>query len=384
MAQVKTEIDTATPVRPRSIRLTPAWMFALTVVMPTLAVVGYLLFFAAPQYRSEAQFVVRGMQPEPASPSGLGQLLGVVPGLSGSQKEAQSIREYLLSRDAIAALKVQRIDIAAIYSRGSADYISRLRPARPTAEKLLDYYRDRVGILYSAEDNITRISVTAFSPADARRINAALIALGEQRVNLLNERAIDAGSTLALTDLSAAESELQKVQADLTRYRDLTGDIDPVRNSESAQKQAGEQEAVLARERALRNDMARYLDASSPQMIAMRSRVAELERSLAATTAKLTGNPKALAQRLSRFEELKLKREFAAKRYDTARIALENARVQAAKQRLFLVSLVKPGLPERPVAPRPWRSGLTAFMALAMAFGIIWLLLSGIREHRAG
>lgn len=384
MLQKTTEIETEKLAPRKPLRLSAPLLFLLSVVLPTVMIIGYLLIFATPQYRSEAQFVVRGMQPEPSAPSGLGQLLGVAPGLSGTQKEAQSIREYLLSRDAIAALKARKIDVAAHYGQHNADYFSRLRPVRPPAEKLLEYYRDRVGILYNVEDNITRISVTAFSPADAQRINAALIALGEDRVNLLNERAIAAGTELAATDMAAAESELQNVQTDLTRYRDLTGDIDPARNSEGAQKQASEQEAVLARERALLNDMARYLDRSSPQMIAMRSRVTELERSLSATEARLTGNPKALAQRLARFEELKLKQEFAAKRYDAARITLENARTQAAKQRLFLVSLVKPGLPERPVAPRPWRTGLTVFMALAMAFGILWLLISGIREHRAG
>jgi capsular polysaccharide transport system permease protein len=383
MLQVTSEIESAIRTRPGLPRLRPLPLFFTFVVLPTLIVIGYLLLFASPQYRSEAQFVVRGMQAEPLAPSGLGQMLGMAPGLSGSQKEAQAIREYLLSRDAIDALHSRKIDVATLYGRTGADYFSRLRPARPTAEKLVDYYRQRVSIAYSTEDNITRIAVTAFSPKDAQRINVALIALGEERINLLNDRAIEAGTTLAADDMMVAEDDLQKVQSNLTKYRDLTGSIDPVRKSESEQKQASEQDAILARERALLRDMARYLDASSPQMIAMRSRVVELERSLANTETKLTGSPKALTQKLARFEELKLKQELATKRYDAARMALENARTQAAKQRLFLVSLVKPGLPERAVAPRPWRTGLTVFMALAVAFAILWLLISGIREHSA-
>lgn len=384
MLQQTRDSQIARLARLRWVRPGPWPLFAALVVAPTLIVLLYLLVFASPQYRSEAQFIVRGMQPEPAATGGLGQLLGVGAGLGGSQKEAQSVREYLLSADAIAALKARKIDVAALYARSDADFFARLRPANPQAERLLDYYRGKVVVSYSPDDNITRVTATAFSPADAQRIAAALIEMGEEQVNRLNDRANEAGTEVANEELAKAENELAEVQAELTGFRDITADIDPTRSSEGAQKQIAEQESALAQERALLNDMARYLDRNSPQMIAMRSRVAELERALGSTKARLTGTPKALAKRLARYEELKLRQSFAAKRYDAARVGVETAQAQAAKQRLFLVQLVKPGRPERPVAPRPWRTSLTLFMALAAAFGILWLLIAGIREHQAG
>ena len=368
----------------RGSMLSPLRLFLLLVIAPTLLVLFYLLAFASPQYRSESQFVVRGMQTEPASTGGLGQLLGMGPGLSGAQKEAQAIKEYLLSADALAALKAKKIDIASLYTGASADYFSRLRSGRPQAEELLEYYRSKVIIGYSPDDSITRVAVTAFSPSDAQRLATALIAMGEERVNTLNERAIEAGTSVANNELLQAEKELSEIQAELTNFRDMTGDIDPARNSEGAQQQIAEQKAELSRERALLADMARYLDRSAPQMIAMRSRVAELERALVATKGQLTGTPKALAKRLARYEDMKLRQGFAAKRYDAARIGVENAQAQAAKQRLFLVLLVKPSKPERPVAPRPWRTALAVFLALAAAFGILWLIIAGVREHQAG
>lgn len=373
--------DSAAPMLPKA---TPARLFALLVVLPSLLVLFYLLAFASPQYRSEAQFVVRGMQPEPAATSGLGQLLGMGTGLSGTQKEAQTVREYLLSADAIAALKAQKIDVAAIYSQPDVDFFSRLRPGRPQAERLVEYYRDKVSVSYSPDDGITRVDVTAFSPQDAKRIATALIAMGETQVNRLNQRAIEAGTEVAGKELAEAETELASIQAEMTGFRDLTGDIDPARNSEGAQRQIAEQEAALAGERALLADMARYLDGSAPQIIAMRSRVQEMQRSLDATRSKLTGAPATLAKRLARYEELKLRQGFTAKRYDAARIGVESAQAQAAKQRLFLVQIVQPSQPERPVAPRPWRTSFVFFLALAAAFGVISLLVAGVREHQAG
>lgn len=362
---------------------TPARLFSVLVVLPTMLVLAYLLLFASAQYRSEAQFVVRGMQPEPAAVGGLGQLLGVGTGLSGTQKEAQSIREYLMSADAIAALRAQKIDIRAVYGRPDADYFSRLPPNAP-AEKLLEYYRDKVTVGFDPDNGLTRVTVTAFSPKDAQRIAAALIEMGEAQVNRLNRRVIEAGTAVAGEQLAEAEAELAGIQAELTGFRDITGDIDPERNSEGAQKQIAEQESLLAREQALLADMGRYLDGSAPQMIAMRSRVREMERSLGATRARLTGAPGTLAKRLARYEQLRLRQGFAAKRYDAARAGVENAQAQAAKQRLFLVQVVKPGKPERPVAPRPLQTSLAVFLGLAAAFAIMWLLIAGVREHQAG
>lgn len=386
MLQQTTSVDDATIEgrRPALTWLTPGRLFALFVVSPTLLLFLYLLVFASPQYRSEAQFVVRGMQPEPAATGGLGQLLGMGAGLSGTQKEAQSIREYLLSADAIAALKARKIDIVAIYGRSDRDFFSRLRPPRPPAETLLEYYRDKVTVSYNQDDGITRIAVTAFAPEDARRIATALIAMGEAQVNRLNDRAIEAGTAIASEELADAERELASIQSEMTGFRDLTGEIDPARRSEGAQQQIAAQEAALAAERAVLADMARYLDASAPQMVAMRSRVQEMQRALDAGRSKLTGGAATLAKRLARYEELKLRQGFTAKRYDAARVGVETAQAQAAKQRLFLVQLVSPSKPERPVAPRPFRSAFVLFVALAAAFGIIWLLVAGVREHQAG
>src|SRR5688572_26716973 len=116
--------------------------FLLMTALPSLLVAFYLFVIASPQYRSEAQFVVRGLEAPAPSVSGVGQFLGMVPSLAQGQQEAQSIREYLRSHDAIAALRARGIDLVAIYRRAGTDPLSRLWSEKPRAETLLDYYRD--------------------------------------------------------------------------------------------------------------------------------------------------------------------------------------------------------------------------------------------------
>jgi capsular polysaccharide transport system permease protein len=355
--------------------------FVLLVLVPTLLVLGYQLLVASPQYVSRTQYLIRGIEAERPGATGLGALLG---GTSeGSAREAAAIRDYLNSPDAIAALKAKGIDVAALYSRSDADWFSRLRFEKPRAETLLDYYRSKVSIEYDQEAGLTRIAVRAFSPRDAQRLAATLVALGEARVNTFNQRALASAMALAGTDLDQAEDELARIQGELTGFRDLTGEIDPAQGSVGENQQLRLLEAQLARERAELTSMSRFLTPGSPQMQIQQSRVAALESEAARIERRITGSPKALSGRLATYEALKLRQDFAAKSLQDARAGLLRAREQAGKQRLFFVEVVKPNLSERPAYPRPWRNALALLTALAVAYAIGWLVLAGVREHQA-
>jgi capsular polysaccharide transport system permease protein len=355
--------------------------FAVLVLVPTLLVLGYQLLVASPQYVSRTEYLIRGIEAERPSATGLGALLAGAD--KGSAREAGAIRDYLNSPDAIAALKAKGIDVAALYSRSDADWFSRLRFEKPRAETLLDYYRGKVSIEYDQEAGLTRIAVRAFAPSDAQRLAATLVALGEARVNTFNQRALASAMALAETDLNQAEDELARIQGELTGFRDLTGEIDPAQGSVGENQQLRLLEAQLARERAELTSMSRFLTPGSPQMQIQQSRVAALESEAARIERRITGSPKALSGRLAAYEALKLRQDFAAKSLQEARTGLLRAREQAGKQRLFFVEVVRPNLPEKPAYPRPWRNALALLTALAVAYAIGWLVLAGVREHQA-
>jgi capsular polysaccharide transport system permease protein len=357
--------------------------FSLIVLLPTLLVASYLFLIASDQYRSEAQFVVRSIQADAAPAGGVGQLLGLSGVLSPGQREAQSIREYLMSMDAIAALKRKGIDLVAVYRRAGVDPLSRLWSDKPRAEALRDYYRAHVDILYDPDDAITRVSVHAFRPEDAQRIAQALLALGEARVNTFNDRLFKASFAQAQANLASAQSDLGGVQVQLSVFRERNRDIDPQGSGEGGLKLVEEQQAALDGQRTLLDDMSRQLSPRSPQVMAQRGRVAALAQSLETSRGRLTGAPKAVSSRLGVYENLKLQQDFAAKRYEAARASLEAARDRADKDRLFVVEVVQPNLPEKPDLPRPVRNTTMVLIALLLAYGIGWMLIAGIREHQA-
>ena len=357
--------------------------FAVLVLLPSLLVLAYTAFIASPEFESRGEFIVRGMERDAPPIGGIAELVGADTGLGSTQREALAIRDFLLSLEAIEALDQQGVDVEAMLYGPEADWFSTLYHSDRRAEGLRDYYRAMVDVDYDSNDGITRLNVRAYVPEDAQQLASALIDLGEERVNTFNTRAIAAGEKLARAELDEAEQELAGIQAELTNFRDLTGELDPATKGEASQKELEAMEAELILERANLASMRQHLSKDSPLVVAASGRVSALASATGSLRARLAGDADALAGRLSSFEQLKLRQEFAAKRYEAARARLEEAQSQAAQQRLFLVPVVTPNLPEKLVAPSPIRTTLSVFLGLALAFAIGWLLLAGIREHQA-
>lgn len=357
--------------------------FAGLVVVPSVLTLLWLLLFASPQYQSRTEYVIRGIEAERPAPGALAELIAGPQAGGNAAREAEVIKDYLLSPDAITALKSRGIDVVKLYNRADADILSRLRFATPRAETLLDYYRGKVDVDYDRDKGVTTLAVRAFAPSDAQKLAQALLVLGEGQVNAFNTRAVDAGIALAQKDMDAAQADLLSIQGALTSFRDVSGALDPARQVEGESAQLLTLQGQLAREKASLASMRGFLASSAPQVEVQASRVAALEAQVGALRSGTTGPSKDAAQQLNAFEQLKLRQDFAAKRYESARAALDSARAQADRQRLFFVSVVKPGLPEKPVRPRPWRTAFALFVGLSVAFAIGWLILAGIREHQA-
>ena len=78
-----------------------------------------------------------------------------------------------------------------------------------------------------------------------------------------------------------------------------------------------------------------------------------------------------------------LERQFADQQLASATASLESARVEAQRQHLYLARIVQPNLAVYPLYPRKLTNLASIFVGLAIAYGIGWLLIVGMREHAA-
>jgi capsular polysaccharide transport system permease protein len=380
-------MDGASRYRPSLAARALAWlrrkrMFLLVVVLPTLVIAGYYFLIAADQYESEAHFMVRATESTPVVGSGLGQVLSSVAGPTGSQGEAMSVADYMTSHDIVASLE-KRIGLVPRFQRPEADFLSRLRGDPVTPERLLRYYLKQVNVQYSTDKGITTLKVRSFRPQDSYDIIKALLALGEQRVNALNVRSYADSVTLASRQLREAEDGVARMQVAMTRFRQTRGDIDPQGSGQAQIRLVSNLEQNLSAARAQLASMAGVIRPDSPQYVALARRVQALQAQVGAQSGKLTGGGTAIAADLGGYEDLRIRQEFAAKRYETAAAAFEKARAEAQKQQLYVVRIVDPNMPVKSLYPERWRILGTVFVGLLLVYAIGWLIVAGVREHAA-
>lgn len=354
--------------------------FLLVVILPTIIAGVYLGLVASNQYISEAHFVVRAAGNSQTTSGSLSQLLGAPGAMPASQTESLALGDYLTSHDAVTTLE-KRVGLTQLFQRSGIDYFSRLR-AKPEPEAVLKYYRNQVDLHYSNETGITTMKVRAFAPDDAYRVATTLLDVGEARVNALNQRAFTDAIRVTRAQLVEAETELADVQRNLTQFRQNERDIDPERSSGAQIELVSGLRGQLAAARAQLASMG-GISPAAPQYRIMQRRVSALAAQVAAEDARLTGSNRAMAGGLGAFEELKLRQEFAAKRYSAAAAALEAAREQAGRQQLFVVRVVEPNKPVKSLYPNRLWTLATIFGGLLLVYGIGWLIAAGVREHAA-
>ena len=325
---------------------------------------------------------MRGAQSSGPAVSGLGQVLGLTAALSAAQSESFSVGDYMVSHDAVDALQ-GKFDLVSIFRRPEADQLARLWWPDPSAETLLWYYRRQVSVTYNEDTGITTVKALAFRPEDARALVRALLSLGEDRVNEFNERAVQDTVRVAQREVDTAEKRVGRAQEALTAFRMRERDIDPERTSTAQLALVHGLQQQLAQSRAQLAGLSASVREDSPQFVALRDRIRALEGQIASESGRLTGENGALAPVLASYEQLTLQSEFARTSYTSALTALENARLQAMRQQLFIVNVVRPNLPQRALFPRSTMLVATVFLGTLLCYSIGWLIVAGMREHAA-
>ncbi len=352
------------------------------VVIPVLLVGFYYYVIASDQYVSEAHFIVRQSQDSTPSVSGLGMLAAFTGGGERSSPEAMSVADYLTSHDVVTALN-KNGGLVGRYRRPNVDPLSGLSTPTPAPEKLLRYFLGMTKVELNSTTGITTVQARAFTPEDAYAIATGLMNLGDKRVNSLNDQVYRDAIASARRQLVTAEQLLKQAQNDISRFRAVNRDIDPTGTGVAQTQLVTTLTGALTSARAQLQNMGQSVSRSSPQYIALSRQVRAMEAQLAQQQARLAGSGRTIASQVADYNTLELRQEFAAKRYSASAAAVDAAESQAVKKQLYLVRVVNPNVPVKPLYPQRARILGTVLLALLLVYGIGWLLVAGVREHAA-
>lgn len=354
------------------------WLFLLVVVAPVVTAIVYFGLLASPVYISESSFVVRN--PEKPTPTGLGGILQTA-GFTKGTDEVYAAQSFAASRDALRALN-RNDAVERAYKRPEIFVLQRFDPlgVAGSFEDLYEYFKKKVTVQSDATTSITKLTVRAFNPRDAQRFNAQLLEMSEATVNQLNERGRRDLVQYAENEVIQAKTEAQSAGAALAAYRNLSGVLDPEKQAEVQMQMVSKLQDQLISTRTELAQLRRYTP-MNPRIPVLQSQLGIIESSMRGELRKVTGGNRSLAQSAVRYERLMLESEFANKQLTAALASLEQARNEAQRKQAYVERIVEPNLPDAPMEPRRLR-GILATLALALvAYGILRMLLAGVKEH---
>lgn len=361
-------------------------LFSYTVLLPTLLSAAYYGLVASDVYTSESRLVLRSpQQRQTPVEGGIGALLQSQ-GMGGGHAhgDTYTLRDFILSRDALRQLNEQfRLDKS--FGGKDVDILKRFAGLdwwNDTFEALERYYTERVvAVEVDPASSIVTLTVNAFSAEAAYRINERLLEMSEALVNQLNERSRQDLIRFAQVDVDIAQKKAEDAVLAVARYRNLKAVFDPAQQSPLhlgfitklqddliAAKTQYAQISLLSRD--------------NPQLPALQQKVKALQQAIDDESAKLTGGDRSLADKAADYERLVFQQNIAQQQLASVQSSLEMARNEARRKQIYVERLVQPGKPDAPWEPRRIRGVFATFMMGLVAWGILTILLAGIREHR--
>lgn len=357
-------------------------LFVLVVILPTLISGAYFGLIASDVYISESRFVVRTAQKQQIS--GIGSLLqgSGLSGFTRAQDDAYTVSSFIQSRDASAFVDSE-LNVRALFSNENIDRLSRF-PTLPTFddsfEGLHKYFQGKVEVRLDPTSSISTLVVKAFEASDAQRINDVLLKRAESLVNGLNQRAREDLIRHAKLEVEASEARVKEAAVALSRFRNQNEVVDPERQSGLQLQQILKvQDELLATKSQLAQ--LRLLAPDNPQITALEVKREALEREIDRELRNITGANKSLSSKAVEFQRLALEREFAERQLAAALVALEQAKNEAQRKQLYLERIAEPNLPDIALEPERLRAVVATFIVGMIAWGVLVILLAGIREH---
>jgi len=358
-----------------------AMVFLFIVALPTAVSGIYYFLLASDRYVVEVQFTVRGIRG--AQGGGLSSLFRSF-GITRAEDDTYAVIDFILSRDGVRKLN-ERFPLQPIFSGPGVDIFSEYpKPWRGGSyEALYEYYLNRVEAWYESKGGMVTLRVSAFRAEDAEKLARALLLLSEELVNQMNARAHADAITYAESELQRAERRVVEAQQKITSFRNSEFMLDPQADSLKLVELVTRLKSELADTQRQLNETLQG-SPSSPSIQSLRSHLAALQNQIATESSKIAGGASPLASKIEVYQRMTLDRGFADRDLGIAISALQTARQEARRQQLYIETVVSPQTPDEAIEPRSIRYVLTVLFMGLSAYSMIWLIISGSREHMHG
>ena len=351
--------------------------FGIIVGLPTLIAAIYFGLFASDFYVSETRFSIRASGGEAAS--GLGALLAS-PVISGGSQDSVIVADYIRSQEIVNRLD-ETLDLRTHYSSDSIDVVARLKKS-PTREELHEYFLKRIELVEDSGGEIIVLRAESPDPNFAKLLADTIVDYSEELVNTLSNR-IEADSLgSARAEVQLALERVKASNTAMTGFRSTNISINPAAETSALLGIVSGLESSVASTQAELSEKRAFMKEDSVVVKTLKNKIAALNGQLKKEKRRLVGKDgEGMNQLISDYQPLALDQELAQQQYASALTSLELARIEAQRKKLYLVTFVKPGLPEEALKPERILKIMTTFVYAFLLFSIGGLMWSALRDH---
>jgi capsular polysaccharide transport system permease protein len=358
---------------------TPRRLKLALIAAPMLLGVIYYTLIAADRYTSESMIAVQSAL---VSPTGGGPIsLGAGTGLLGWQ-DTLYVMDYVHSTTLAKELN-ERLKLRDHYEQPRADLFYRLWPGT-SFEWFVSYFRSRVEVEFSDVNGLLTIRTQGFDRDKALDLNRAILDSAERFVNEFSHRIAAEQMQFSKGEFDTAAVKYQAAKAKLVEFQTANKILDPIAQSTAASALTAELQATVARMEAQLKSMLSFMQSDAPQIVTLREQIsanrAQLEAEKARTTNGVGGDR--LGTLNTEYQSLLLNAGIAEDQYKAANVALEAARVEAARKLKSLVIVEAPTKADSAEYPRRIYNLLTLLALCAIVYSVVRLIVATIQEHQ--
>ncbi len=351
----------------------------LVVLLPMALLIIYLVIFSHPRYVSDSTVAIKRASDIDGSSLNVGLLLGA--SNPSSVEDALYLKEYINSPDMLAILDKQ-LNFHEAFSQSGLDFFYHL-PHEVTAEKFLDYYRNRISVSWDDKNGLLTIQTQGFTPAFAQRFNKAVLKESERFINELSHRIARDQQQFAESEMEKARAKLDDSKRMLLTYQNSNNVLDPQAQALAASTLVNTLMGQKIQMEAELRNLLTYLREDAPQVVSARNAIDSLATQIEEEKSKITAPD---GHRLNRmavdFEEIKSQVAFDTEIYKLALTSIEKTRVEAARKLKVLSVISSPQRPEESRFPDIPYLLASWLLVCGLLFGTIKLLLAVIEDHK--
>lgn len=357
--------------------LTTRVLFLLVFVLPLAALAYFQLFIATDRFQSEALLIIT--EERSGSTTFDVSFLGLP--ASGDDKDAKVIQEFISSRDMLRYLD-EKLQVRSHYSSASVDWYYRL-PNTASFEEFHEYMAGYLEVLYDTESKILHVTVQAFDENYAKALLDAVIARSQEFIDKLNERVTNEQTRFFDVKLVESEARLKEAKDALLRFQKDNRLLTTESESQLVLANITALEQLLSKKRSELDAIVNDFSPTAPRLTTLRSEITALEGQVRMEKERLSGSAtnSSISDLDAQYREIQLNLEFVTTMYKSNLSQLEQARIEAARRLKFLIVVAQPSLADESRYPDRLYILGTAAIILLVAFFVISLLTTIIREH---